>query len=133
MTLYHVHIYREMRLKYERIEAASPEEAAEFARHLPSEHATLLDDCDGDTLSALVDVADDDQFRQSRMIDFECERLRKAAAELLEALEEALREIAYWHGDMLSEEERNHPRGSGWARVHDKGRAAIAKVKGEAA
>ncbi len=32
---------------------------------------------------------------------------------------------------MLSEEERNHPRGSGWARVYDKLQVAIAKATGQ--
>ena len=48
-------------------------------------------------------------------------------AELLEACKEALGEIVYWHKDMLSEHERNHPRGSGWARVHDRLVAVIHK------
>ena len=52
--------------------------------------------------------------------------LRDAAPALLEALQDALAEIEYHHSDMLTEEERNHPRGSGWARVYDKGHAAIA-------
>jgi hypothetical protein len=33
-------------------------------------------------------------------------------------------EIEYWHADMLTEHKRNHPRGSGWARVYDKLQAA---------
>ncbi len=41
-----------------------------------------------------------------------------------DAIEEAMREIDYWHGDMLTGEERSHPRGSGWARVYDKLSAA---------
>jgi hypothetical protein len=39
---------------------------------------------------------------------------------LLEAVREAMKEIDYHHRDMLTGEERNHPRGSGWARVYDK-------------
>jgi len=41
------------------------------------------------------------------------------------AIEEAIEEITYWHEDMLSEEERMHPRGSGWARVYDKLKASV--------
>lgn len=41
------------------------------------------------------------------------------------AAEEAIEEIIYWHEDMLSEEERMHPRGSGWARVYDKLKASV--------
>ncbi len=39
---------------------------------------------------------------------------------LLEAAREAMEEIDYHHRDMLTAEERSHPRGSGWARVYDK-------------
>ena len=45
-----------------------------------------------------------------------------------EALEEAKSEIEYAHADMLTVEERNHPRGSGWARVHDKIVAALSRT-----
>jgi hypothetical protein len=51
-------------------------------------------------------------------------------AELLAALREAREEIEYWHADMLTEEERHHPRGSGWARVYDKISAALARATG---
>jgi hypothetical protein len=43
---------------------------------------------------------------------------------LVETIEETMQEIEYWHADMLTEHERNHPRGSGWARVYDKLQAA---------
>ena len=43
---------------------------------------------------------------------------------LKDACQEAIREIEYQHGDMLTQHERNHPRGSGWARVYDKLREA---------
>jgi hypothetical protein len=85
MTRYHVHLFREMRLDYHDIEAASHEEAAAKARELPSGQADDLDDCDGETFAALVDLAGDEQYQQSRLIDFEAERLRKAAPALLEA------------------------------------------------
>jgi hypothetical protein len=57
--------------------------------------------------------------------------LRTVAAQLLAALEEAIAEIEYCHADMLSEEERLHSRGSGWARVYDNATAAIAIAKAE--
>lgn len=38
---------------------------------------------------------------------------------------EAIKEIEYWHADMLTEEERNHPRGNGWARVYDNLKVAL--------
>jgi hypothetical protein len=93
MTLYDVHLYREMRLFYERIEADSPEAAAAIARDRLTEDADDIKDCDGENLGALVDVAGDDGYEHSRMIDFEAERLRKAAPEMLEALGECIGQI----------------------------------------
>jgi hypothetical protein len=49
------------------------------------------------------------------------------------AINEALAEIEYHHAYMLAEEERNHPRGSGWARVYDKLVSARDLLKGRAA
>ena len=39
---------------------------------------------------------------------------------ITEVIKETIEEIEYWHSDMLSEEERAHPRCNGWARVYDK-------------
>jgi hypothetical protein len=83
MTLYNVHIYREMRLFFECIEAPTPEAAAAIARDRLTEDADDIEDCDGDTFAALVDVVGDRQYEHSQMIDFEDERLRKAASEML--------------------------------------------------
>jgi hypothetical protein len=88
MTLYTVHLYREMRLALERVEADTPEAAAAIARNRLTEDTDDISDCDGDTFAALVDVVGDEHYEQSRLIDFEAERLRKAAPELLAALEE---------------------------------------------
>ena len=85
MTLYNVHLYREMRLLFERIEAETPEAAAAIARDRLTEDADDIEDCDGDTFAALVDVVGDDQYEHSKIIDFGDERLRKAAPELLAA------------------------------------------------
>lgn len=49
---------------------------------------------------------------------------QQRVAELEAALRECVVEIEY-ERNMLSEEERNHPRGSGWARVYDKAQAAL--------
>jgi len=87
MTRYNVHIYREMKLRFDGIEAGSPEAAANIARDGLTEDADDMEPCDGETFSALVDVVGDDEFTQSVTIDFESERLRKAASELLEALQ----------------------------------------------
>jgi len=86
MTNYTVHIYREMRLVYEGIDADTPEAAASIARDKPTSEADGIDDCEGENLSALVDVQGDQEHKQSRMIDFEPERLRQAAPKLLDAL-----------------------------------------------
>jgi hypothetical protein len=89
MTLYTVHLYREMRLTFERVEADTHEAAAAIARDRLTEDADDIEDCDGENLAALVDVVGDDQYEHSRIIDFEAERLRKAAPELLETLTRA--------------------------------------------
>jgi len=75
-----------MRLVYEGITADTPEAAAAIARDKPTGDAVEIDDCEGETLSALVDVAGDEEYEQSRFIDFEEERLRKASPELLAVL-----------------------------------------------
>jgi hypothetical protein len=46
-------------------------------------------------------------------------------ARLEDAARETMEEIEYWHADMLTPDERAHPRGSGWARVYDKLKAAL--------
>jgi lysophospholipase L1-like esterase len=56
-------------------------------------------------------------------------RLIAAAPELLHAACEAVEEIAYWHRDMLTEDE-THPRGNGPARVHQLLVDAIRKATG---
>src|SRR5271157_1827596 len=86
MTEYIVHIYREMRLTYTGIEADTPEAASAIARGKPTDDADNVEDCDGENLAALVDVAGDEDYSQSRIIDFEGEKQRKAASKLLEAV-----------------------------------------------
>ena len=97
MPRYNVHLYREMRLLFEGIEAGSHEEAAAIARNRLTEDADTIADCDGQTFGALVDVVGDEQYEQSRMIDFEDEQLRKAAPAMLEALE--AQELAEWDAE----------------------------------
>lgn len=86
MTIYNVHIYREMRLYFPGIDAGTPEDAARIAADRLTGEAEYVEDCDGETLTALVDVAGDEQFTQTVAIDFELERQRKSAPELLDAL-----------------------------------------------
>jgi hypothetical protein len=73
MTLYNVHIFREMRLFYPGIDASSHEEAASIAADKLTEEAEYTEDCDGQNLAALVDLAGDAEFEQSRIIDFDRE------------------------------------------------------------
>jgi len=58
---------------------------------------------------------------------------RGVIAELMAALQEARAEIEHWHSDMLTPEERHHPRGNGWARVYDRLSIVLANVTGRAA
>ena len=87
MNEYIVHLYREMRLSYTGIEADTPQSAAEIASGKPTDAADNIEDCDGDNLTALVDLAGDEDYRQSVTVEFETERLRKAAPKLLAVLE----------------------------------------------
>jgi hypothetical protein len=98
MKMYNVHIYREMRLDFVGIEANTPEAAAAIVRDKPTADADNIDDCEGENLGALVDLAGDDDYSHSVLIDFEGERQRKAAARLLAALE------AFVEADTLAEE-----------------------------
>jgi hypothetical protein len=93
MTKYNVHIYREMRLTFAGIEAETSEIAAAIARETPTGDADDIEDCEGETLTALVDLAGADDFAQSVTIEFEGQRMRKAAPDLLEALKSAERLI----------------------------------------
>jgi hypothetical protein len=69
-NVYNVHLYREMRLYFPRINARSHEEAAQIVAEKPTDEAETIDDCEGTNLAALVDVRGDEQYNQSRIIDF---------------------------------------------------------------
>jgi hypothetical protein len=99
MTTYNVHIYREMRLFFERIEAETPEAAAAIARDKLTSDADDIDDCNGEDLGAMIDAAGDEDYGQSVGIDFESERQRKAAPRLLAACDMVRRAYA---GDGVS-------------------------------
>jgi hypothetical protein len=71
MTLFNVHIYREMRLRFDGIEADSPEAAAAIARQRTADDASIVEECDGITLAALVDEVGDEEYELSVTIDFE--------------------------------------------------------------
>ena len=70
MALYNVHVFREMRLLFAGIEAATPEDAAKIAADLQASSAKSVDDCDGQNHAAIVDVIGDNDFSQSRTINF---------------------------------------------------------------
>lgn len=70
MTLYNVHIYREMRLRFDTVEAESPEAAAAIARERTAEEAATVAECDGIDLAALVDEVGDEAYERSVTIDF---------------------------------------------------------------
>jgi len=93
MTRYTVHVYREIRLVFAGIEAASPEEAAAKAHDQHFDDADDWSDCEGETFAALVDVEGDEAYDQSRFIPFEEERMRQAAPLLLEAVQDCIRQI----------------------------------------
>ena len=68
--IYNVHLYREMRLYFPGIEAASHQEAARIAAQKLTDDAETIEDCEGANVAALVDVQGDDEYIQSRVIDF---------------------------------------------------------------
>ena len=82
MTKFNVHLYREMKLRFDGIEAESPQEAADLARLCTLEGADDFAECDGEDFAALVDVVGDEEFSRSEIIDFEGKRLRKTARSL---------------------------------------------------
>jgi hypothetical protein len=90
MTKYIVNLYREMRLSYADIEADTPQAAAAIVSGKLTADADNIEDCEGQNLAALVDMAGDEDYSQSIMIDFEAERIRNAASKLLAALTYAL-------------------------------------------
>ena len=90
MPKYNVHLYREMRLYYPGIEAESPAQAAAIVARKETHDAEEIESCEGENLGALVDLVGDHEFERSVIIDFEPERLRKAAPKLLDALQSLL-------------------------------------------
>lgn len=98
MTKYIVHLYREMRLTYADIEADTPQAAAAITRDKPTGDADDVNECDGETSAAHVDMAGDEDYSQSVTVDFEPEQQRKAAPKLLAALE------AFLEADQLAEQ-----------------------------
>jgi hypothetical protein len=99
--LYHVHIYREMRLYFAGLEASSPQEAARIASQKPTDEADTIDDCEGETLAALVDIDGDSEYAQTQLIDFKAPR-RAEIQEMLQSVLLALDHHAHWLPGMPS-------------------------------
>lgn len=99
MPRYNVHVYREMRLRFDSIEAATLQAAAEKARDLSLKAADDFDECDGEAFAALVDAEGDEDYSDSLVIDFDAGRLQKAASGMLAAL---LAILPYAEGELGS-------------------------------
>lgn len=102
MIQYIVHLYREMKLSYTGIEADTPQAAAYIASGKPTAEADNIEDCEGQNLSALVDVAGDEDYSESIIVDFEAERIRNAAPALLDALKQCWHQLSLWVADTES-------------------------------
>jgi hypothetical protein len=88
LRIYNVHhIYREMRLYFPGIHVESHEAAARIAADTCTDEVDDVADCQGENLTAMVDVQGDADYRQTQIIDFEPTLLRDHAAELLRAVE----------------------------------------------
>jgi hypothetical protein len=68
MTSYTVHLYREMRLVFQDINAATHQEAARLASAKATNDAQLVEDCEGFTYSALVDPEGGDPSDESQIV-----------------------------------------------------------------
>lgn len=86
MPKYNVHLYREMRLLFENYEAETPEQAAKLVGDELTSNADDILCCEGLNLSALVDVAGDEEFSGSVTIVFDAQRSIDAKPKLLAAL-----------------------------------------------
>src|ERR1019366_5042748 len=86
---YRVHLYREMRLVFDGIEAETPEAAAHIAGEKHFDDCDDWNDCEGANSAALVDYAPHDGI----MVHFEAGRLLTAGTRLIDMLNRLLREI----------------------------------------
>ena len=105
MTRYIVHMFREMRVTFADIDADTPEAAAAIGLCKTTDEADDIEECNGEDLSAVVDLAGDEDYGQSVTIDFEPERIRKSASALLEALEYVRATLKLRHLDEATDDE----------------------------
>ena len=116
MPTYNVHLYREMRLLFPGVEDSTPEEAAKLVAEKATDEAATIDDCEGFSHAALVDLVGDEDFRHSKTIAFD--PVKEAAQELYEACKAAKSLLL----NKFQEPERT---------VFWKLNAALAKARGE--
>jgi hypothetical protein len=83
MNSYDIYLHREILITFRDVKAESPEDAAGTACGFATNEIDSVVDCDN--LSARVDVADGDGYHRPVTIDFQPERLRRAAPALLAA------------------------------------------------
>lgn len=96
MRKFRVHVYREMRLVFEGIEADTPQAAAHIAAEKHFDHCDDWSDCEGTNLAALVDednAANPDEAQDGIVVDFEDGRMLRSSYKLLAALNTLLPEI----------------------------------------
>jgi len=86
---YRVHVYREMRLVFDNIEADSLRAAADIAGGRHFDDCDDWSDCEGESLYALVDHAP----HEGTFIDFEAGRMLNAARKLVTILHKLLPEV----------------------------------------
>jgi hypothetical protein len=128
MPTYTVHVYREMRVTFTGLHASSPEEAASVAADLRTYSAEDVQDCEGENLSALVEVERRARPRRhadvsdSKTIYFEAGRMVDTGPTMLKALEALLTNI---EEDVPLESVTRHFRDA-----MDAARTAVAEAKG---
>lgn len=134
MPNYRVHIYREMRLVFDHIEAETPQQAAHLAAERHSDDCDHWSDCEGTTLAALVDLngtTAEGEEQDAVAVDFEDGRFLKSGRRLLAALSAVLLEL-----DAEIEQRRHGGNAEDWTalqRISDEGHGAVREAKGGAA
>jgi hypothetical protein len=131
MPKYRVHIYREMRLVFENVEAETPEAAAHIAADRHFDDCDDWSDCEGVTLSALVDLdsaIEESAAQDGVLVDFEDRRLLNTSRKLLTALSAILPEI-----DAEIEQRQHGGNDEDWAalqRLSDEAHATVREANG---
>jgi hypothetical protein len=109
MPQYRVHVYREMRLVFEGVEADTPQAAAHIAAGKHFDDCNDWSDCEGTNLAALVDEHNDvdiDEAQDGTLVALEDGRWLRAGPRMLAAVQSA-RELFYTLGDGDTHESRD--------------------------